>query len=205
MEDINTNGLSISRTYSKNMTIQIKIDNFHKLTDQEVMLIVQGVMEELDNIEITSILEGDNNVVDINFKLVDFDVNKFMQNYLIEKNENIKQIASELNFNNCKEIEDIIGKPNKIKRDDILVTNQENCFICFDTYKCGELKRDLKCKHFFHKKCIDKWLKKKAQCPICRDNVLEEHIHQIIHEKAKHYDLDLNLDLDINKNLEKDI
>ncbi len=191
IQNENDNNKEEKKTYS--MCMQIKIDNFHKLSETEVLQIVHGVMEDLENVEITSIIADENNIVDINFKLIDFNMKEFIHNYLIEKNENIKQIASELNFNNCKEIENIIGKPNKIKKDDSLLSNCENCFVCFEKYQCGELKRELpKCKHFFHKKCIDKWLKKKAQCPICRDNVLEEHIQQIIHEKAKNFGLDLN-------------
>jgi hypothetical protein len=73
-------------------------------------------------------------------------------------------------FNSCKEINEKIGKSEKIKKNDIII--DENCLICMEKYKIQEFKRLLpKCKHFFHKKCIDKWLKKNASCPICRDNI----------------------------------
>jgi len=74
-------------------------------------------------------------------------------------------------FNNCKEINEIIGKSEKIKKNDIIVN--ENCLICIEKYKIQEFKRLLpNCKHCFHKKCIDKWLKKNASCPICRDKII---------------------------------
>jgi hypothetical protein len=75
-------------------------------------------------------------------------------------------------FKNCKEINEKISKPVKIKKDDSLL--KEECLICMDKYKIGEFKRLLpKCSHYFHKKCIDKWLKKKCTCPVCRCNLLE--------------------------------
>lgn len=71
-------------------------------------------------------------------------------------------------FNNCHEINTKLSKPEKIKKSDLIL--DESCLICIDPYKCNQLKRTLpKCKHYFHKKCIDKWLKKKSNCPICRD------------------------------------
>ena len=74
-------------------------------------------------------------------------------------------------FNNCKEINETIGKSEKIKKNDIIVN--ENCLICIEKYKIHEFKRLLpNCKHCFHKKCIDKWLKKNASCPICRDKII---------------------------------
>ncbi len=178
-------------TLNKKLNLQIKIDNFHKLSDKEVYQIINIVMEDLENVEILSIKADENNIVNIEFQLIDFNLKEFVENYLQERHDNIKQIASELNFNNCKEIEHFIGKSSKIKKNDPLIKN-ENCFVCFEAYSEGEYKRELPhCKHFFHKKCIDKWLKKKAQCPICRDNVLEEHIQHAISEKAKHFGIEL--------------
>lgn len=176
---------------NKKLNLQIKIENFHKLSNQEVYQIVGAVMEDLNDVEILSIVADESNIVNIEFQLIDFNLKEFIENYLQERNDNIKQIASELNFNNCKEIEHFIGKSSKIKKNDPLINN-ENCFVCFEPYIEGEHKRELPhCKHFFHKKCIDKWLKKKAQCPICRDNILEEHIQHAIVEKAKHFGIEL--------------
>ena len=74
-------------------------------------------------------------------------------------------------FHYCYEIDEKTNKSVKIKKNDKIL--KEQCFICMDEYKVNQLKRLLpKCNHYFHKKCIDKWLKKKASCPICRDELL---------------------------------
>ena len=59
----------------------------------------------------------------------------------------------------------------KVKNDDPLL--DEECIICGENYKSGEYKRVLpKCKHTFHKRCVDKWLKvaDRMDCPVCRED-----------------------------------
>lgn len=76
-------------------------------------------------------------------------------------------------FTSCKEIDQKVSKPEKIKKEDNLLN--ETCFICMDNYKVHELKRILpNCAHYFHKKCVDKWLKKRSSCPVCRDELIKE-------------------------------
>jgi len=49
---------------------------------------------------------------------------------------------------------------------------QENtCVICMDAFKKRQALRELPCKHRFHKGCIDKWLKRVAECPICKEKI----------------------------------
>jgi len=102
----------------------------------------------------------------------------FLQNLQVEiqidfDDDNSEEYEFDENkFKNCKEINEIIGKPKQIHKDDILL--QQECSICLTNYKIKEYKRILpKCNHCFHKKCIDKWLKKKSFCPICKNNLLE--------------------------------
>jgi len=80
-------------------------------------------------------------------------------------------------FRSCDEINRLLGKSNKIKECDPLITENETCNICCDKYIANQFKRVLpECKHTFHKRCIDKWLKQKGECPICRKNFLENKI-----------------------------
>jgi hypothetical protein len=126
--------------------------------------------------------------LDIDFDLIDENHNSLINvhnnypqiynfhNHNNYNNYNTMDIDNEDNkidhFNYCYEIDETVSKSEKIKKDDSVLTEQ--CFICMDEYKVNQFKRNLpNCNHCFHKKCIDKWLKKKASCPICRDNLLK--------------------------------
>ncbi|UJR18978.1 hypothetical protein I4U23_022107 [Adineta vaga] len=46
---------------------------------------------------------------------------------------------------------------------------QNKCGVCWDEFQQNETLRRLTCLHIYHKDCIDPWLQKKNQCPICRE------------------------------------
>lgn len=47
------------------------------------------------------------------------------------------------------------------------------CSICLSPLECHEVARCLpSCRHFFHRSCIDLWLLRSADCPICKEKVL---------------------------------
>lgn len=59
----------------------------------------------------------------------------------------------------------------KIKAEDPILLDGENCPICYENYQVGQYKRVLdKCNHTFHKKCVDKWFvnNPSLECPMCR-------------------------------------
>ncbi|CAN1169152.1 E3 ubiquitin-protein ligase At4g11680 [Linum perenne] len=47
------------------------------------------------------------------------------------------------------------------------------CCICLGKYANNDELRELPCVHFFHKDCVDKWLKINASCPLCKSDVGE--------------------------------
>lgn len=47
------------------------------------------------------------------------------------------------------------------------------CCICLAKYVHNDELRELPCSHFFHKDCVDKWLKINATCPLCKAEVGE--------------------------------
>merc|ERR1712151_382222 len=49
------------------------------------------------------------------------------------------------------------------------VDSDELCAICVDGFKPGDSVRCLSaCGHRFHKSCIDLWLLRQADCPLCK-------------------------------------
>ncbi|KAI4379762.1 hypothetical protein MLD38_006016 [Melastoma candidum] len=45
------------------------------------------------------------------------------------------------------------------------------CCICLAKYINNDELKELSCSHFFHKECVDKWLKINALCPLCKSEV----------------------------------
>ncbi|KAL5992492.1 hypothetical protein ACLOJK_013411 [Asimina triloba] len=52
------------------------------------------------------------------------------------------------------------------------------CAVCICEFEQGEEIRELRCKHAFHKDCLDRWLDRSCAayptCPLCRSLVLPE-------------------------------
>lgn len=48
------------------------------------------------------------------------------------------------------------------------------CRICLSTFSEGENVKTLPCLHIYHQSCIDNWLQRKGDCPICRESVKED-------------------------------
>ena len=43
--------------------------------------------------------------------------------------------------------------------------------ICIEDYKNKEEIVMLLCNHYLHKKCLIKWLQRKRECPMCRQEI----------------------------------
>jgi hypothetical protein len=48
---------------------------------------------------------------------------------------------------------------------------QKQCMVCLSDFTDGEEVRRLPCGHVFHAPCIDEWLRRCTDCPICKANV----------------------------------
>mmetsp|Transcript_29331 Transcript_29331/g.51367 ORF Transcript_29331/g.51367 Transcript_29331/m.51367 type:complete len:454 (+) Transcript_29331:75-1436(+) len=48
---------------------------------------------------------------------------------------------------------------------------QSTCMICLGEFSEGEDCRRLPCRHVFHSSCVDEWLRRCTDCPICKANV----------------------------------
>ncbi|OII73023.1 zinc-finger domain-containing protein [Cryptosporidium ubiquitum] len=50
--------------------------------------------------------------------------------------------------------------------------NNYSCVICLNNIHDEDLVRKLPCKHVYHFKCIDEWVKIKSNCPLCNINLI---------------------------------
>mmetsp|Transcript_18107 Transcript_18107/g.28345 ORF Transcript_18107/g.28345 Transcript_18107/m.28345 type:complete len:139 (-) Transcript_18107:42-458(-) len=46
------------------------------------------------------------------------------------------------------------------------------CVICQENFELPEKIRTLRCFHFYHVQCIDKWLQSSTTCPMCKVSVI---------------------------------
>ncbi|KAI3664905.1 hypothetical protein L6452_43517 [Arctium lappa] len=71
----------------------------------------------------------------------------------------------------------LIEEKNPASRYRVAGKEPKECSVCLSVLEDGDEIRRLKCKHTFHKGCVDKWLEQdRATCPICRRLVLPEAI-----------------------------
>ena len=53
-----------------------------------------------------------------------------------------------------------------------------SCTICLEDFVVNEKVVALPCLHYFHKKCIKKWMERKKECPICKFELTQENINR---------------------------
>ena len=58
-----------------------------------------------------------------------------------------------------------------------LPQEQQSCIICFEDFTEDDVIVEIKkCKHIYHKHCVNTWLNEKPLCPICRERVFPNFI-----------------------------
>lgn len=92
---------------------------------------------------------------------------KTITSFSTSGDNNLENILQDLGLKKVS-LAEILPKYKKVSAD---LLNHE-CVICNQMYKQNEYFRKLNCNHHFHKKCIDKWLKKNPSCPICRKDII---------------------------------
>jgi hypothetical protein len=48
--------------------------------------------------------------------------------------------------------------------------------VCLIEFEMEDLVRKTICDHLFHKECLEQWLKKHENCPICRKNLSKKDL-----------------------------
>ncbi|KAK3777070.1 hypothetical protein RRG08_008917 [Elysia crispata] len=49
----------------------------------------------------------------------------------------------------------------------------DQCAVCIEPYKDGDIIRLMPCRHVFHKSCVDPWLLDHRTCPMCKLDILQ--------------------------------
>ncbi|KAK7295154.1 hypothetical protein RJT34_18059 [Clitoria ternatea] len=61
---------------------------------------------------------------------------------------------------------------SKTNNEATMSDHDTTCSICISDYEESEILRMMpQCQHYFHKDCVDSWLKVNASCPICRNSM----------------------------------
>ena len=68
----------------------------------------------------------------------------------------------------------------KVKEKEKSFENNNKCSICLCEFEIGEEKSTLPCLHYFHFNCIEKWIKRKKYCPICKYQLSFESLRKNI-------------------------
>lgn len=67
-------------------------------------------------------------------------------------------------------------------RSEISRESEAACAVCLGHLQQGEEVRRLPCEHLFHRQCIDSWLGKSLQCPVCRQVVGRADASRLPHD-----------------------
>ena len=62
--------------------------------------------------------------------------------------------------------------------------SERECIICLDT---GGEWRTLECRHDYHKKCIEEWMRVSERCPVCMRNIPDMEQEERHHTAIRQY------------------
>lgn len=143
----------------------------------------------------TNIGQSLNNAINLNAENSNFVFSFLPNNNLINNTNIVNQILSNMtnivnNTNNTQEDVNITMDKDDIDNLEILKYSSDkntSCSICLmDVEKDDEIFK-IKCDHFFHKDCLEKWLSDyNYLCPICRTELGKSKAH-IDNEDAESY------------------
>ena len=112
-----------------------------------------------------------NNYIDVRNNVINElypDPDNMTYEELLELGEKIGSVSRGMDEASKKKI-----KICKFSKDE-LGNNLRNshCIICFVDFIKNEKIKILKCCHYYHPACLDKWLDKEKKCPICKEEII---------------------------------
>ena len=103
------------------------------------------------------------------------DITEFLFNleFMNYMDESLRRLSELIIPVQSAEVDKNILKP--IKRNLPKIKYKENeeskCVICIEDFKKGQTVYRLTCNHIFHVRCLNKELKKRLKCPLCREAI----------------------------------
>ncbi|CAI5518202.1 unnamed protein product, partial [Closterium sp. Naga37s-1] len=64
-----------------------------------------------------------------------------------------------------------VGGSSQPPREREVADDDAECCICLGPYEDAVLLRELPCSHHFHSACVDKWLRTRPTCPLCKFDI----------------------------------
>ncbi|TPX70681.1 hypothetical protein SpCBS45565_g01649 [Spizellomyces sp. 'palustris'] len=78
-----------------------------------------------------------------------------------------------------KDEKDVKTEPVQWGIKDLLASTREKCMICLTPYEEEDQLRIMRCRHGFHRECLDQWLTQyHNSCPLCRDKAVHSPASQ---------------------------
>ena len=177
MDNLNNNS---NNDNSNNDNLNIRTFYFNPTqTNEDIIQQITSFINNISNINQVNHEHNTNNIDENNNddlgnsdgSNMNQNIQMFFEIEFLMNPENVDDDDEASHFVNCNHINEILGNPIYIKKDDPIL--ESDCSICIDNYKYKQYKRILpECKHTFHKKCIDNWFKKNSSCPVCRKDFL---------------------------------
>ena len=115
-----------------------------------------------------------NNNLDLNNRIYNIIDNNSINLYRIDnfRNDRYFSPSRDIVHQNIKSIKENLTK-TKIKKVINLEDNKKNCIICLNEFKNGQNIYTLPCSHIFHVRCLNKEIRIRQKCPICRKKLKE--------------------------------
>eukprot|EP00183_Erythrolobus_madagascarensis_P005463 CAMPEP_0185856872 /NCGR_PEP_ID=MMETSP1354-20130828/29218_1 /TAXON_ID=708628 /ORGANISM="Erythrolobus madagascarensis, Strain CCMP3276" /LENGTH=204 /DNA_ID=CAMNT_0028559133 /DNA_START=249 /DNA_END=863 /DNA_ORIENTATION=+ len=86
--------------------------------------------------------------------------------------ERLDEIAPEMEFERTRKLGDTQKNETASDPDD----TGDTCAVCLEPFENSTLTRALPCHHVYHSSCIEQWLSRHVNCPLCNLNLLEARV-----------------------------
>lgn len=180
-QNSNTSDMEISFQLDPAVQVELLESTSDVTTDVDLTDIAQMENVNLDNLMDTEITISLDNLIDLNlpsFRLVALclqyimDIDDFYIQYELPATA-LEFLAAINNPPSEKHPvpESVSNNFPVVKLNQKIVSDNGECSICLETFKCDDKALFLSCNHYYHEGCIKRWFEEQNFCPICKQEV----------------------------------